>query len=220
MKHVSRLFAAVLVLSLLAACGGQPAAPGTPTTSTPATAETPDASAAPGAPTTAAEPAALRIVTSFQIDSLDPSEDGFWMPEFGVAEMLTQFRQDGKYYPWLLESYANSDDLTWKLTLRPNLTFQSGKPVDAEAVVACIERQMEHSSSAQGAIPEGTTFEASGEREITVKTAKPFPSLPGVLANESIFMIYDAAAVDAVGEQWEKLADAGIYTGPYRIVSL
>src|SRR5262249_15246279 len=55
-------------------------------------------------------PPPLRIVTSFKIDSMDVIDDGFWMPEFGVAELLMQFRQDGKYYPWVLESLTQPDD--------------------------------------------------------------------------------------------------------------
>ena len=166
------------------------------------------------------EPAPLRIVTSFQIANLNPVEEGFWMPEFGVAEMLMQFRADGRYHPWLLESLTTLDDLTWQLTLRPGLTFQNGKAVDAEAVVACIMRQMALSASAQGAIPPDATFEATGELVITVKTTQPFPALPGALSNEDIFMIYDVEAVESVGEDWAALAGKGIYTGPYQIVSL
>lgn len=169
---------------------------------------------------TATEPAALRIVTSFQVDSLNPAEDGFWMPEFGVAEMLMQFRADGQYHPWLLEALTSTDDLTWKMTLRQGLTFQNGKPVDAAAVLACITRQMKNSGTAQGSIPADATFEVTGPLEITVKTSQPFPALPGALSNEDIFMVYDAAAVDAVGEDWAQLAGAGVYTGPYSVVSL
>ncbi len=182
----------------------------------PSTAPTTDAAE----PVASTEPAPLRIVTSFQIDSLDPVEDGFWMPEFGVAEMLMQFRDDGQFHPWLLESLENTDDLTWKMTLRQGLTFQNGKPVDAAAVLACITRQMALSASAQGAVPADAVFTITGDLELTVTTPAPYPALPGALSNEGIFMIYDAAAVDAVGENWPELADAGIYTGPYHIVSL
>lgn len=200
-----RLLLLLATLALLAAC----VAP------TPGEVVAPDAPAA-----TAGEPAPLRIVTSFQIDSLNPVDDGFWMPEFGVAEMLMQFREDGQFHPWLLESLENTDELTWKLTLRDGLTFQNGKPVDAAAVLATINRQMALSSSAQGAVPADAVFAATGNLEITVTTSEPFPALPGVLSNEGIFMIYDAAAVEAVGEDWAALAGAGIYTGPYAVVSL
>ncbi len=163
---------------------------------------------------------ALRFVTSFKIRSLDPVTQGFWLAEYGAAELLMQYRSDGRYYPWLLKSLDRSDDLTWILTLREGLRFQNGKAVDAAAVLAVIERQMEHSASAQSRIPEGTTFEISGPLEITLKTPEPYPGLVAALAHESTFLIYDAEAVDAVGENYDKLAGAGIYTGPYSVVSL
>jgi len=133
------------LLYLLTACVAQPST--TPVTE-PVTEPVTDAAA----PAPVAEPAPLRIVTSFQIDSLDPVEDGFWMPEFGVAEMLMQFREDGQFHPWLLESLENTDDLTWKMTLRAGLTFQNGNPVDAAAVLACITRQMALSGVARRAV--------------------------------------------------------------------
>lgn len=176
-------------------------------------------SAVPDASTEASF-APLRIVTSFRISSMNPVDQGFWMPEFGVAEMLMQFRADGQFHPWLLASLENVDDLTWVMTLREGLTFQNGKPVDAAAVVATINRQMALSASAQGSVPADAVFAVTDALEITVTTQEPFPALPGVLSNESIFMIYDAEAVDAVGEDWAQLVGAGIYTGPYAVVGL
>lgn len=163
---------------------------------------------------------ALQIVTSFDIESMNPAEDGFWMQEFGVAELLMKFQPDGTNQPWLLESLTASDDLTWVAAIRDGISFQNGKPVDADAVLAAIERQMATSDSAAGAVPEGTVFKKTGERELTITTTKPWPELPGVLSNESVFLIYDAAAVDAVGEDWAKLVGAGIYTGPYAVTAL
>ena len=167
-----------------------------------------------------AQPAPLRIVTSFQIDSMDPAEDGFWMQEFGVAELLMKFQPDGTNQPWLLESLIADNELSWNAILRDGLTFQNGKPVDADVVLAVIARQIAVSDSARGAVPEGTTFEKTGPLSFAINTQAPWPDLPGVLSNESIFLIFDAAAVEAVGEDWSKLAQAGIYTGPYQVTSL
>jgi peptide/nickel transport system substrate-binding protein len=168
-----------------------------------------------------AEPAQpLRFVTSFTIKSLNPVSQGFWMAEYGVAELLMQYRSDGQHYPWLLKSLRRTDDLTWVLTIRENLTFQNGKPVDETAVLAVMQRQMKLSSSAQSRIPEGTTFEITGPLEITLKTPQPYPGLIAALADEAVFPVYDTEAVEAVGEDYEKLAGAGFYTGPYSIVSL
>lgn len=162
----------------------------------------------------------LRIVTSFAIESMDPYSEGFWMQEFGVAELLMKFESDGQHHPWLLSDLDSADDETWVLTLRENLTFQNGKPVNAEAVLAAIDLQLENSPSARGSVPESAEFSMTGEFEITVTTDQPWPSLPGTLANESVFLIFDAEAVAAVGDDWSSLVGAGIYTGPYAVTLL
>ncbi|MCW5722629.1 MAG: hypothetical protein KIS86_15950 [Devosia sp.] len=163
---------------------------------------------------------ALRIVTSFDIESMNPAEDGFWMQEFGVAELLMKFQPDGTNQPWLLQSLVAQDDLTWIATVRNDVAFQNGRSLDADAVLAAIERQIAHSDGARGSVPEGTRFEKTGDFEITISTTAPWPELPGVLSNEGVFLIYDTAAVEAVGEDWRQLVGAGIYTGPYQVTAL
>ncbi|MBQ1203385.1 MAG: ABC transporter substrate-binding protein, partial [Loktanella sp.] len=166
------------------------------------------------------DPAPLRIVTSFSIDSMNPWEDGFWMQEFGQAELLMQFREDGQHHPWLLESLVQPEPTRWVLRLREGLHFQNGKPVDAPAVLAAIEAALAHALSAQGAVPQGAAFAVTGPLELAVTTPAPWPELPGVLADESVFLILDAETVAAVGEDWSKLVGAGIYTGPYAVTAL
>lgn len=162
----------------------------------------------------------LRIVTSFDIESMNPYVDGFWMQEFGVAELLVKFERDGQHYPWLLESFESTDETTWVLSLRSDLTFQNGKPLDAQGVLDAIDMQLANSTSSRGAVPESAVFAVTGSHEITVTTDSPWPSLPGVLANESVFLIFDAETVAAARENWSELVGAGIYTGPYSVSAL
>jgi peptide/nickel transport system substrate-binding protein len=175
--------------------------------------------AAPLTAQEAGDPDGLRIVTSFEILSMDPYEEGFWMQEFGVAELLMKFEPDG-LHPWLLEAIDTPDPLTWVLTLREGVTFQNGRALDAQGVLDAIDLQLAHSAGAAGAVPEGTTFERTGDLEITVRTAAPWPGLPSTLANESVFLIFDADAVKAAGGDWESLEGAGLYTGPYAVEDL
>lgn len=196
----------LLVALLLTACIAPPA-------TTPVTTTTTDVTAP-------AELAPLRVVTSFQISSMDPIEDGFWMPEFGVGELLMQFRADGQHHPWLLESLDRTDDLTWVLTLRTGITFQNGKPLDADALLALMERQLALSPSAQSDIPAGTTLAKTGDLQITLTTPTPYPTLPSSLASESVFPVYDTEVVEAASEDFAQLVGSGLYTGPYAVVSL
>jgi peptide/nickel transport system substrate-binding protein len=218
-----RLFTLLAVGALLlAACGSQPAAQ---SPAAPAPTNAPAAPTEAIAPTEASGMSAedlppLRIVTSFQIASLNPVDDGFWMPEFGVGELMMQFRADGQHYPWLLEELEQIDDVTWRLHLREGITFQNGTPLDAATLAALINRQMELSSSAQSNFAAGTMAEATGDLEVTLNTVEPNTAVIPALADEAVFPVYDVAAVEAAGENVEQLIGAGIYTGPYSVVSL
>jgi len=168
------------------------------------------------------EPAPLRIVTSFAVESLDPVDQGFWFPEFGAAETPMRVLPDGGVGPWLLESLDQADGTHWALRLRPGMTFQNGRPVDAEALAATMSRQLELSPSAQAELP-GTGVEVTGDLEVTLTTPTPNATVPHVLADEAVFPVYDVEAVEAaetVGEGYERLAGEGIFTGPYAVTSL
>ncbi|MBW7922646.1 MAG: ABC transporter substrate-binding protein [Rubellimicrobium sp.] len=166
------------------------------------------------------DPAPLRIVTSFSIDSMNPWEDGFWMQEFGQAELLMQFRDDGLHHPWLLAGLENPEPTRWVMELRPDVTFQNGNPVDADAILAAIAAAREMSSSARAEVPEDAVFAQTGPLEITVTTDQPWAELPGVLADEQIFLILDMDTVEAAGDDWASLTTAGINTGPYQVTAL
>lgn len=177
-----------------------------------------------GALALAALPAAadtiIDMATSFQIRSMDPVDQGFWMQEFGQGELLMQFQPDGTITPWLAESLERTDDTTWVITIREGVTFQNGKAMDVPAVLAAIEYHRERNSGTQAQLPAEATFTQTGEREITVETGVPVPELPSILAHESRLMIIDVEPVLAAGEDYEALEGAGIHTGPYRLVSL
>ncbi|EPX78642.1 ABC transporter substrate-binding protein [Salipiger mucosus] len=162
----------------------------------------------------------IRIITSFRIDGMDPETEGFWFQEFGVAELLMEFRRDGSVAPWLAESLERVDDLTWVITLNEGVTFHNGRPVDAAAVKQLMDFRLASKASLRGVVPAETTFEVTGPLEITVSTPVPLPEFPNVLAHESYFLIYDLDAARAAGEDQEALQDAGIYTGPYEVTDL
>lgn len=171
----------------------------------------------PSSTTTADEP--LRIVTSFAVGSLDPIEEGFWMPEYGVAETPMRRGKDGQIEPWAIAALDQANPTTWKLKLRPDVTFQNGTPLDAEALLALMRHQLAKSSSAQSVL-EGARVRKSAADEITLQTRAPDAAVPDYLSDEGVFAIYDVAAVEAAGKDVASLAGEGIYTGPYAVKSL
>ncbi len=161
----------------------------------------------------------LRILTSFRIKSLDPVKQGFWYSEFGAAELLMKWDRDFTIKPWVLKSLRQIDTLNWQLTLRPEVTFQNGKKLDANALAALINRQLLLSPAARANLP-GATVKVTDRHHIIFTTQKPNPTIPNIFASESIFPIYDAELVNSVGSDYDRLAGKGMFTGPYEVVNL
>ena len=52
-----------------------------------------------------------------------------------IFDALTQLGDGMRPEPALATSWRNTDDLTWIVTLRPNVSFSNGEPMNADAVV-------------------------------------------------------------------------------------
>jgi peptide/nickel transport system substrate-binding protein len=162
----------------------------------------------------------LRIATPFKIQNLNPIKSGhYFLVEFGVVELPLIYDDNHNISPWLLESYAQIDDLNWRLTLRSNVQFQNGKPLTAARLAAAMSRQLERSASTRAVLPD-VRVAVTGEREVTLTTSKPDPTVPSALADESVFPIYDVEAVETAGDDADALLNCNCYTGAYRTVSL
>ncbi|HUC58510.1 MAG TPA: ABC transporter substrate-binding protein [Streptosporangiaceae bacterium] len=161
-----------------------------------------------------ARPSTLTIATSFSIGDLDPIENGYWGNELGYGELLMRPQLDGTVKPWLLKSLTNTSPTTWVLTLNPGIRFQDGKPLNAAALIACMQYQLKQNSSATAALP-GARLTATGTDQVTVTTTKPVPNMPYILGDEDYFIIYDQAAYLTAKGSPAKLIAAKIYTGPF-----
>lgn len=161
-----------------------------------------------------AKPSTLTIATSFAIGDLDPVENGYWGNELGYGELLMRPQTDGTVKPWLLKSLTNTSPTTWVLTLNSGIRFQDGKPLNAAALIACMQYQLKQNSSAAAALP-GAKLTAAGSGQVTVTTTSPVPNLAYILGDESFFVIYDQAAYLTAKGSPAKLIAARIYTGPY-----
>lgn len=151
-------------------------------------------------------------VTNFA-DSLDPTENFFsWVVmRYGIGESLTKFDDKMNIQPWLADSWSVSDDhLTWTFHINDKAVFSNGNPVTAESVKASIERVFDKSNRAKTFfVP--MSIVADGQ-DLKITTAKPVPSLPGMLA-DPLFLVIDTS-VD------RDLAKEGpIGTGPYMVES-
>ncbi|MEO1056690.1 MAG: ABC transporter substrate-binding protein [Actinomycetota bacterium] len=155
MTRRSPLAVVLMCALVLAACAGS----GNEESATATTApedmdESTDAAPGSGTPTT--EPAVspdpipggtLRYAAGAVGPSLDPTSTEFTAAERTVVntvfDTLTAIDVDGRPVPYLAESLTpvGGDLSVWQVTLRPDITFHDGTPLDAAAVVANFEAQ-------------------------------------------------------------------------------
>ena len=115
--------------------------------------------------------------------NIDPHDSycGWAAIRYGVGETLFKFNDSMELEPWIAESYENVDELTWKIILKPGVTFSNGKEVDAEAVKACIEDLVAVHDRAAGDLAIDS-IEADG-LELTITTTTPKPTLINYLCD-------------------------------------
>ena len=175
-----------------------------------------------GGSATADAPPTLTIATGFAIDDLDPLTSGYWGPEFGYVELLMRPERGGEPSPWVLAGLTNPEPLMWTLSVNEGVMFQNGAPLDGNALAALLNFQLAENPDFAAALP-GATAAASGPLEVTLRTARPAPNVPALLADESMVPVYDVAAYQAhraSGAPAGDLVRAGLFTGPYVVDSL
>ena len=101
--------------------------------------------------------------------SLDPtgSVDSNYLVKIGAAEMLFKVDRDGVIQPLLAESAEQTGPKRWRIKLRQGVTFWSGKTVNADAVIASLERSRKLDAKAQSYL-NGMSFSKTGDYEIGV----------------------------------------------------
>ena len=144
--------------------------------------------------------------------SINPhSDSGGWACiRYGVGETLFRFTDTMEMEPWLAESYENVDELTWKIILRDDVYFTSGRYMDGESVKECLEALVAEHQRAAGDL---SIAEITAEGQtVTIKTETPVPTLVNYLS-DPYGCIYDVEA---------GVTEDGIVagTGPYKAVSL
>lgn len=158
-------------------------------------------------------PGTLRMAVTEFPRSLDPA-DGYasWdLMRLGAGECLTRFDRSMTPQPWLAERWTLSPDrLTWTFHLRPGLRFSNGKPLTAEAARASLLRLFGRSVRAHSFF-EPAAITADG-LALSIRTTRPAPNLPGLLA-DPLFLLID------VEDAGDIRRTGPVTTGPYRLVS-
>jgi peptide/nickel transport system substrate-binding protein len=136
-----------------------------------------------------------------------------------VFDTLLQKNGEGEIEPWLATDWEyNEDNTVLTLTLRDDVEFTDGTPLDAEAVVASLER-FRDGTAPQAATLAGKEFAAVDATTVTITQPAPDPSLvnllsiaPGLIQAPSTFDDPDSAT-EPIGSGPYVLDTAASVTG-------
>ncbi|WP_314036349.1 ABC transporter substrate-binding protein [Dietzia sp. CH92] len=186
MRHprTAGVAALVAVVSLLASCGQG----GVSATGDVSAQETFDTAFGTSGPAPEGEPrsgGSVRYAFSTEPVSVDSANCGFsqsWMACTAVYGSLVTFDpRTLEYAPGLAESFESEDGKEWTITLRPDLTFTDGTPLDAEAVAFNWERAKDPvNRNAARQTAQSMDWEVVDERTLQVSLPAPnfqFPTL-------------------------------------------
>jgi peptide/nickel transport system substrate-binding protein len=130
--------AAIVLGSVLAACGSSGDSPASSSAS---------ASSSAGAPKRGGTLTFARSVAPTQLDPANSIIAGDVYTLDKIFEPLFATSPAGDLVPWLAKSYSTSaDHLTWTFDLRPGVKFSDGTPLTADDVVFSIEREAANQS--------------------------------------------------------------------------
>lgn len=129
---------------------------------------------------------------------------------YGIGETLFKYSDSMELEPWLAQSYENVDANTWKITLRDDVTFTSGRKMDAQAVKECLDDLVAVHERAAGDL-KISNIEADGQT-LTITTSEPVPALMNYLSDPYGCIIDMEAGITDDGKV--------VGTGPYIVQEL
>ncbi|HEY75427.1 MAG TPA: ABC transporter substrate-binding protein [Thermoflexia bacterium] len=222
MKRLPFFLLIGLLTLALVQCGPKPTATPEETTAPPPAEET---EAAPTEepteePTEAtAELKILRVAATASVTTWDPSAsfstEALYMAN--IYEPLIWIRPDGTFEPALAESWEVSDDgLVWTFHLREGVKFHDGSTLNADAVVASIERTREMGTGAAWIWWMVESIEAVDDMTVRFTLSTPYP-LDRVAASTYAAWIMSPNAAEKDSDWFEQANEAG--TGPWMLES-
>lgn len=111
--------------------------------------------------------------------SLDPVQPltSSYLRNIGAAEALFRVNAEGIIEPSLAESGTAIDPTTWEIKLREEAAFWSGSRIDADAVIASLERSRELDLQAKPFLDE-LTFKKVDDYTVHVTTTRDYLQVP------------------------------------------
>ena len=178
-------------------------------------------SSSPGAETNSAgTPTSITIASQALPVALDPIVDAIYettQVTFMWGGYLTNYGSgDASGTPQLAESLDLSEDqLTWTVTMKPDLKFSDGTPLTTADVAATFQRIMDTPGTA-GDIFIGhligslSAVTANDDSTVTFALSNPLPNFPAAVSAPQM-VILPASGIAAGTDFWKKPISAGRY---------
>lgn len=164
-----------------------------------------------------ARPDVVQIVMSLEPDSLDPtntaSSANAQVAHYNIFQGLTRIEQNGAVSPCLASDWAHTPDkLHWRFTLRQNVRFHDGRPLDADCVVASFTRARQlgaDNKASRSLFANISHVGAPDARTVVVHLKRPDAHF--------LFRLGESPAVILHPASWQHAATRPIGTGPYQL---
>ncbi len=155
-------------------------------------------------------------------DCLDPHVGGNY-PQALVAtqylESLVSLDDEGEVIPWLAESWTESPDgLAWEFTLRDDVTFTDGTPLDAASVIANVDHLQDPatgSSTGYLALGKVTGTEAVSETVVRFTLSSPDSALLESLSQPWLAI----QSAEALARPADVNCESPVGTGPFIVTA-
>ena len=132
------------------------------------------------------------------------TDDAHALMRAGCLETLIRYKNDGELEPALATEWNQVEPTVWEITLREDVTFQDGTPLDGDAVAGALTHLLEAETPARGINPDNvTSVEAADETTVRVTTPAPDALIPLRLAGPNAGILapkaYEADQIDIQG---------------------
>ena len=132
------------------------------------------------------------------------TNDAFTLTRAGCLETLVKYSNEGEPEPMLATEWSQVEPTTWEFTLRDDVKFQDGTPMDAEAVAGALTHVLEVEVPARAFNADVISgVEATDASTVQVSTPKPDPLVPLRVANPNAGILapkaYEGEQIDIHG---------------------
>lgn len=143
------------------------------------------------------------------------SDDAYLGSRSGCYESLARIDFDNRLQPSLAKSWAQTSPTTWEFTLRENVKFQDGQPLNAASAVNALNNLLKAAVPARAFSPKLIkSVEAVGDNIVKITTLEPSVLLPLQVASPATTILSPAAYKDG------KINPINTCTGPFTITSV